>query len=81
MSSDARILYLVRQEVDRLLHVVAPSPVEVRHDPDWVSRLDELHAEIHSLATKLAELEKRLSVDPAPKTVAAPARKSSRVSG
>jgi len=46
---DNRILYLVREEIDRAVSA-----------PDVSSRLDELHAEIHALATKVSELEKTL---------------------
>ena len=84
MSSDARILYLVRQEVDRALHVVASSHGELKEESDWIRRLDELHVEIHKLATKLAELENRLSVGPAEDTAvqrSPQARKPARVSG
>jgi hypothetical protein len=59
MAIDDRILYLVREEVDRALGVGELAAGEMNDGPDWIGRLDDLHAEIHTLATKVAALEKK----------------------
>lgn len=48
MAMDDRIIHLVRQEVDRVL-------------TEADAGADSLHAELHALATRVAELEQRLS--------------------
>lgn len=48
MAVDDRVKFLVIQEIDRVLSEAAASP-------------DDLHAELHALATKVASLEKRIT--------------------
>lgn len=65
MASDSRVLFLARQEIDRVLSEAAAGP-------------DDLHAELHALATKVATLEARvaeLEVKPSPSASRAQAAK------
>jgi hypothetical protein len=69
MSVDDRILYLVRKEIGQ---VVGP--------PDTAAKIDDLHAELHELATRVTALETRLS-DSVESAKPAPARaRTSKVS-
>jgi hypothetical protein len=61
MAIDDRIVYLVREEVGRVLGAVELTPGDVREGPDWSGRLDELHAELHRLVTKVSALEQQLA--------------------
>lgn len=46
MAMDDRIMHLIRQEVDRVLAEAGP---------------EDLHAELHALATKVSALEQRVA--------------------
>ena len=59
MGVDERILHLVRAEVDKAL--ASPDGGEAREDRGLISRLDDLHTELHALATKVDGLERRLT--------------------
>jgi outer membrane murein-binding lipoprotein Lpp len=50
MSVDDRILYLVRKEIGQ---VVGP--------PDTAAKIDDLHAELHELATRVTALEAKIA--------------------
>lgn len=65
MAIDDRIKHVVREEVSKALAA-----------PDTGDQLRDLHAELHSLATRVARLEQRLN-DPEP--AKAPAARSRKV--
>lgn len=58
MGVDERILHLVRTEMDKTLATLDGG--EFREDPGLISRIDDLHEELHSLSTKVDELTRRL---------------------
>lgn len=64
MGMDDRILHLVRQEIKEVADAIGA--------PVWSENINDLHTELHALATRVAKLEQRLS-DPS-ETAKAPAR-------
>ena len=60
MAVDNRVRFLVREEVQKVLAEADLEAGELREDPGLISRLDELHTELHALATRVTELENRL---------------------
>lgn len=65
MGVDDRIVFLVRKEVDKVLTEAAAGP-------------DDLHAELHALATKVAGLEKQVSELKSQTVAAAPRSRTSK---
>lgn len=55
MAVDDRIKFLVREEVQRIL-----AEADLGASPDSLG-LDDLHTEIHALATRVSKLEDRIS--------------------
>lgn len=53
MAIDDRILYLVRQEITEVADAIGA--------PGWSEHINDLHRELHELATRLTRLERRLS--------------------
>lgn len=75
MGVDERILHLVRTEMDKALTL--PDGGEFREGPGLISRIDDLHRELHALATRVDEVMRRLTVlESEPGTSAAPVRRT-----
>lgn len=53
MGMDDRILHLVRQEIKEVADAIGA--------PGWSEHINDLHTELHALATRVANLEQRLS--------------------
>lgn len=67
MAIEDRILYLVRQEVKEVADAIGA--------PGWSEHINDLHRELHTLATRVAKLEERLS-EPVKEPVRTAARKA-----
>lgn len=63
MAVDDRIKFLVREEVQLVLAEADLGAGELREEPGLISRLDDLHTEIHALATAIGKLESLIARD------------------
>lgn len=70
MGVDERILHLVRTEADKAR--ATPDGEE----PGLLARIDDLHRELHALATRVDELVHRLEAGPEQGTAASPVRRT-----
>lgn len=59
MAVDDRIRFLVREEVQRVLAGAGIRPGELVEEQGLIGRLDDLHTELHALATRITALEDR----------------------
>ncbi len=62
MGVDDRIRLLAREEIQRAADSIALGPGELVEGNGWADRTDDLHRELHVLATKLSVIQGRLSV-------------------